>query len=101
MKKTIVILFLGVILLVGCGNKEEKYKEILKRYAATYYEKYMSGVDNQSQAEVTLKMLKVANQYNGSFDLSELDKCDDATKIVLNLDENKNIVNYEVELKCN
>jgi len=101
MKKILIILVVGIFLLVGCGNKEEKYKEILRDYAQTYYNEYMSGVDNQIQAEITLGMLKVANEYNDEFDLSKLDKCSDDTTIILNLDEQKNIVSYEFELKCN
>lgn len=100
MKKTIVILFLGVILLSGCGNKEERYKEILEGCAKTYYDKYMSGVDNQNQAEITLEMLKIANQYDGNFDLSELDKCDDSTAVTLTLNKAKQVVSYDFDLKC-
>ena len=101
MKKNIVILLVGCFLLVGCNNKEEVYKELLQEYAETYYNNYMSGVDNQNRAEITLKMLKVSNEYNGEFDLSKLDKCADETTVILNLDANKKIIDYEFELKCN
>ena len=101
MKKIIFILFLGVMLLSGCGNKEEKYKQILQDYAKQYYEKYMIGVNNQNQAEVTLEMLKRANEYNAGFDLSELDKCNDLTTIILNLGREKQVISYEFDLKCN
>lgn len=100
MKKTIVILFLGVILLSGCGNKEEKYKKILKGCAKTYYDKYMSGIDNQNQAEITLEMFKIANEYDGEFDLAKLDKCDDSTTVTLTLNKEKQIVSYNFDLKC-
>lgn len=100
MKKTLVILFLGILLLSGCSNKEEKYKEILENYAKTYYEKYMSGVNNQKQAEITLGMLKKSNEYGSDFDLSKFDECDDTTAITLNLNENKEIISYEYDLKC-
>lgn len=101
MKKVIIMLFAGCFLLVGCGNNEEKFQEIFREHGKEYYEKYMSGVNNQTQAEVTLEMLKTANRYNSNFDLSELDKCDDSSKVILTLDENKNVINYEFELKCN
>ena len=101
MKKILAILFLGLILLSGCTNKENKYKEILKDYSKGYYDRYMSGVDNQNQAEITIKMLKIANEYDGEFDLSKLHKCDDSTTIILTLNENKEIINYEFDLKCN
>lgn len=100
MKKTIVILFLGIFLLSGCGNKEERYRKILEEHARTYYEKYMSGVENQNQAEITLEMLKKANEYDSNFDLSKVDKCDDSTTITINLNENNEIVGYEYDLKC-
>ena len=77
MKKNVIILFVGCFLLIGCNNKEEKYKEQLQDYAQTYYNEYMNGVDSQTQAEITLKMLKLANEYNDEFDLSKLDKCSD------------------------
>ena len=101
MKKILVIMVFGVILFSGCANKEDKYKDILKEYSKVYYERYMSGVDNQNQAEISVEMFKVANEYGGEFDLSKLDKCDNETKVTLTLNEKKEIIDYTFDLKCN
>ncbi|MBE6144123.1 MAG: hypothetical protein E7169_00920 [Firmicutes bacterium] len=101
MKKIIIILFLSVVLLTGCKNKEEEYKNILQDYAKTYYEKHMVGVENQQQAEITLEMLKKANNYGDNYDLSLLKKCDNKTSVTISLNNQKQIINYEYELKCN
>lgn len=100
MKKTIIILFLSMILLSGCNDKEEVYKNLLKEHSKVYYEKYMIGVGNQTQAEITIEMLKNANKYDGKFDLSGLSKCDDSTNVVLNLNKEKQIIDYNFNLKC-
>ena len=100
MKKLIGLLIISLFLLSGCISKEEKYKEKLQMYAKIYYEKYMIGVDNQNEAEVTLEMLKRANNYEKSFDLSELDKCNDDTAVILKINENKEIEKYKYDLKC-
>ena len=83
MKKILVLLFLFSIVTCGCGKKDEDYEKVLKDYAQTYYEKHMIGVDNQSQAEVTIAMLKKANSYGDNYDLSELEKCKDTTSVIL------------------
>lgn len=98
--KKIIVLFLGVMLLSGCTSKEEKYKKILKEHAKTYYETYMIGAENQDQAEITIEMMKKANEYGGSFELKKLSKCDDATTVTLTLSENKDVVSYDFDLKC-
>ena len=61
----------------------------------------MVGVDNQQQAEITLEMLKKANQYGDNYDLSSLKECDDSTTVIISLNNQKQIINYEYELKCN
>ena len=98
--KKIVILFFGIILLSGC-SKEKRYEKILKEYTKIYYETYMIGAENQTQAEVSIGMLKKANEYGSNFDLNKLDKCDDETIVILTLSEKKDIVSYEFDLKCN
>lgn len=100
MKRVFVLLFIVSFLICGCGKQEEDYEKILKGYAKTYYEKHMMGVDNQDQAEVTLAMLKKANDYGDDYDLSELKKCSDVTTVILNLNNNKKIKSYEYKLKC-
>lgn len=98
--KKIIIFVMTIILVSGCGMSKEKYEKILEGYAKTYYERHMDGVDNQQQAEITLQMLKKANEVGDGYDLSKLKKCKDSTTVIINLDENKNIVGYEYKLKC-
>lgn len=100
MKKIVIGLFLCLIFLTGCGNNEKNYKEILQGYAKEYYEKHMIGVDNQQQAVITIEMLKKANEYGDDYDLSKLKKCKDTTSVIINLNDNKEAVSYEYNLKC-
>ncbi len=100
MKKISIILFIGALFLTGCRNKEEEYKEILEGYAKTYYEDYMIGVENQQQVEITIEMLKNANENGARYDLSKLKKCKDSTTVVVDLNEKKEIVKYNYDLKC-
>lgn len=97
--KKIIILFLTLI-LTGCSN-EKQYQEILKQYSKDYYEKYMIGNENIKEAEITLEMLKKANAYGSNFDLSKLDKCDNETTIILTINDKKEVINYNFDLKCN
>ena len=60
----------------------------------------MIGAENQDQAEITIEMMKTANNYGGNFDLDKLDKCGDKTTVTLTLSENKDIINYDFDLKC-
>lgn len=99
MKKRIGLL-IGILLLTGCGNKEPEYKKTLESYAKSYYEKYMANVKNQTQAEITIEMMKKANEYGGNFDLSKLKECSDKTTVFVNVDENGQITSYEYDLKC-
>ena len=99
MKKITIILFL-CLSLVGCSNEKE-YQEILKEYSKTYNEKYMSGIEYMEEAEITLEMLKKANEYGSNFDLSKLDKCDNETTIILTINDKKEVINYNFDLKCN
>lgn len=98
--KKIIVMFLGILLLSGCGNEGKKYEKILKEHSKTYYETYMIGAENQDQAEITIEMMKKANNYGGSFDLSKLAKCDDDTTVILTLSENKDVISYDFDLKC-
>lgn len=101
MKKIVLFLFLGLFLISGCGKKDDQYQTILKDYSKSYYETYMMGVDNQNQVEITLDMLAKANEYGADYDLSKLAKCQKDTLVILTLNNDKEITNYEYELKCN
>ena len=50
---------------------------------------------------ITLEMLKKANNYGDNYDLSLLKKCDNKTSVTISLNNQKQIINYEYELKCN
>lgn len=99
MKKITTILFLTLI-LTGCSN-EKQYQEMLKQYSKDYYEKYMIGNENIEEAEITLEMLKKANEYDSNFDLTKLDKCNDETTVILTINDKKEVINYNFDLKCN
>ena len=73
----------------------------LKEYSKTYYEKYMSGIENMEEAEITLGMLKKANEYDSNFDLTKLEKCDEETTVILTINDEKEVINYKFDLKCN
>ena len=91
MKK--LILLIPLLILTGCSNK----KEIFKKNAKIYYEKYMKMVNNVDSVTITLSDLRNADEI----DSSKLKKCKNTSKITLYLDkETKEIKNEEIELNC-
>lgn len=103
MKKVLIVSFLILsILVVGCGNKQKEYEKVMKEYAKEHYEKYMSGWSGVDVAQVSISLLKNANeQINANYDLSKLEKCTDESyvNIILNK-ETKKIENFEFHLDC-
>ena len=91
MKK--IVLLIPLLILTGCSNK----KEIFKENAKIYYEKYMKMVNNVDSVTITLSDLRNADEI----DSSKLKKCKNTSKITLYLDkETKEIKNEEIELNC-
>lgn len=91
MKK--LILLIPLLILTGCSNK----KEIFKENAKIYYEKYMKMVNNVDSVTITLSDLRNTEET----DLTKLKKCKNTSKITLYLDkETKEIKNEEIELNC-
>ena len=98
-KKTLLILLAGCLFLTGC-NKDNKRKTQLKNAGTDYYQTYMSGVSGIDKADVTLYMLKKANNSgNKEYKLKSLEGCKGSTKITFTIEKNK-ITGEEYELKC-
>ena len=94
MKK--LILLIPLLLLTGCSNK----KEIFRESAKTYYEDHMKMVNEIESVTITLSDLKKAETEDG-YDLSKLKKCKNTSKITFYIDkETKEIKNEEIELNC-
>ena len=94
MKK--LILLIPLLILTGCSNK----KEIFKENAKTYYENHMKMVNNIDSVTISLEDLKNA-ETEDDYDLSKLKKCKTNSKITFYLDkETKNIKNEKIELNC-
>ena len=91
MKK--IILLIPLLILTGCSNK----KEIFKENAKIYYERHMKMVNNVESVTITLSDLRKLEET----DLSKLKKCKNTSKITFYLDENtKEIKNEKIELNC-
>ena len=94
MKK--LILLIPLLLLTGCSNK----KEIFRENAKTYYENHMKIVNKVESVTITLSDLKKAETEDG-YDLSKLKKCKNTSKITFYIDKDtKEIKNEEIELNC-
>ena len=84
-KKTLLILLAGCLFLTGC-NKDNKRKTQLKNAGTDYYQTYMSGVSGIDKADVTLDMLKKANNSgNKEYKLKENGKLADLAPTMLDL----------------
>ncbi len=102
MKKLMLLLTVfSVIMISGCGkSKLEKYQEIMEDYSRQYYEKYQRGI-NLSSLEVTIDLLKNANDKGENYDLKKLDKCKGSSKVIFTVDEKtRDITSVEYEMKC-
>lgn len=94
--KKILILMLPIIMInIGCTNKKEK---IFEEYARNYYEKHMKSVNKMNSATITLENLLNANKEEKK--LNKLKKCKSTSKVIFNIDENKNIKKTIIELNC-
>ena len=79
----LTILIIGVIIFVLLNSEKQTKEQIFKDATKEYYEKHMSGIKNIDEVEITLGMLKKANES----DISKIAKCD----------ANKSSVTYTVK----
>jgi len=105
-----LLIALVAVLAVGCGEKEETktnantadIEAALKVAATEYYNQYQKGVIGQDYNEITLEMLENVNtNANAGYDLSKLKNCKKDTKVTIQADENRDIVDYKYDLNCN
>lgn len=106
----LLLVALVAVFAVGCGDKTKKdekntdttaVEEAFKVAGTQYFEDYMKGVIGQDYNEITLEMLENVNEKNNAgYDLSKLSGCSKDSKITIQADENRNIVDYQYELNC-
>lgn len=106
----LLLVALVAVFTVGCGTKEKEKEtttnnsdvEAAFKVASTqYFEDYMKGVIGQDYNEITLEMLENVNKNNNAgYDLSKLAGCSKDSKVTIQADENREIVDYKYELNC-
>ncbi|MDD2180899.1 MAG: hypothetical protein PHW32_00860 [Bacilli bacterium] len=103
-KVAFLVTLISVFVLVGCsfgGNKIEKYQEVLEEYGRDYYSKYQKEIRFMTNLEVTIDMLKDANNPTENYDLEKLKKCKGNSKIMIEVDEEtREIKKVEFEMDC-
>ncbi len=99
MKKLIPI-FIAIFLLTGCANDKTREKQ-LEKAGRDYYEEFMSGIEGNSGAEISVSMLEKANtDANKKYKLSAFKECDrDETKVIFELEKNE-IKKVKFSLDC-
>lgn len=105
MKKTILILFISVLLLTGCSidkNKNVKYEKIMEEYGMNYYDKFQKEIKGISKFKVSILELQEANrQERANYDLSKFGECKSDSLIEINVDEtNGDVKSFEVKMNC-
>ena len=104
-----LLIALVAVLTVGCGKEEAKPTNVNKKevedafkVAATeYYNQYQKGVIGQDYNEITLEMLENVNEKaDAGYDLSKLSGCSKTSKVTIQADENRDIVDYKFNLDC-
>lgn len=112
-KKYWYIIVLIIILIISFGffiktkeNKNEPTNEIkaskeIEEYAIDYFNKFIS-LASINKYEVTVKMLKeVASQGLTQYDIEKLNKCEDETAIVFEVEPGEtNYKSYKNEIIC-
>lgn len=108
MKKLIIIIssIIVCIVLVVLGvflynkNLEKKRNNELETAAKKYYELHMSNIKGLDQAEISLRMIRyVKENKKEEYEISSLEKCNEESKVVLSLSDNK-IKDTKISLKC-
>lgn len=99
MKK--IFLILSIFFLIGCNN-QQKYQDIMKEYATTFYNKYQIGQTGLTNPTVSIEQLENANKLkNDNFDLKKLDNCTKDSYVEFKIDQNTNeIIATEYHLNC-
>lgn len=94
--KKIIVIIIPLLILTGCTNKEQKFKN----YAEQYYKNYMQTINNIDSVTITLNDLYNASTEN-DFDLKTFKKCERSSKIIFEIEKTtKEIKNSKIELKC-
>ena len=94
--KRIILLFLPILIVTGCSNKEQTFR----KYAKEYYESYMKMIDNVDEVVITLDDLMSASS-EGEYDLSGLKKCEKSSKVTFYIEKDTKVIkNEKIELKC-
>jgi len=97
----IVVVIVAAIIFKLFSVSDEDREEALITAGKEYYEKYMAGVNNLNEAEITVAMLQTMIDQNGDdYDLSLFKKCESDSKVLLTLEDGK-ITDETVELNCN
>lgn len=106
----LLLVALVAVFAVGCGKKttEEttnkntaEIEAAFKAAGTQYFEDYMKGVIGQDYNEITLEMLENVNSKNNAgYDLSKLSGCSKDSKVTIQADENREIVDYQYDLNC-
>jgi len=102
MKKILALTVVALTFLVGgCGTSQKDYEKTMESYGKDYFEKYMT-VQGLDEVEITISMLKNANQNaNANYDLSKLEKCNDDSKVTFSLKKDtREIENTTFDLNC-
>lgn len=94
----IVLIVLGVVLYNK--NLEKKRNNELETAAKKYYELHMSNIKGLDQAEISLRMIRyVKDNKNEEYEISSLKKCNEDSKVILSLSNDK-IKNVKISLNC-
>lgn len=102
MKNLLVLTILSCsLILVGCNN-QNKYEEIMRDYATTFYNNYLKENEGVTSPIISIQQLKEANdQVQAGFDLTGLEKCSDSSYVELIIDENtRDVQDVRFFLQC-
>lgn len=101
-KKLLVLCVISSILLVsGCGNKQEKINAKMEEYTKEYYETYIKGsVIGLDVPEISLKDLKSAVNAGAKYELDIFKKCTDTSYATLTLDDNGDVTKVDFHMNC-
>lgn len=94
MKK--LLLIIPLIIITGCTNKEQVFKD----YAKKYYENHMKMISNIDEVTITKEDVENASTED-DYDMKKIKKCDKNSKVIFYIDkETKEIKNEKIEINC-